>query len=628
MERCRPVRRHCKDNTQDQDNESPCEINVSNYCVKKDDYTSLDYLQYGEDGRVVGSWITRFETIPIFGGSRDSILAFNPAGTWTLGSTIIYPNKDVALRNIFQGEWWITARTENTIRIGGIGQVYFYDELGRPTVFQVLKFDLILTKNNENALYDAAVADATISVYNLLFVDDDPKKSVIGQQFVGSIEFPGSKLSRLLTTEQQLATQTLYNGCNKETCVDSKSKCSKHKCQKHKEIPYIKNISARCVKKDGYTTLDYTQHGDESRAIGVYVQRTLFPDGFRDGVFAVNAGGTVTVSSAFVNPDPRVQLRNVFQGEWLVTGSDANTITTTGFGQVYFYNKAGQPIQIQCYKATTVLTKNHENPLYDTIASQSVVSLYQFTFVGNDPSKSITGQTLLATIQNTSQGVRLAASPQALALKDIYNNCDCENSRNKACTAITNFPNHCVKKDTYSVLNYLQHGKQQRPRGAWLIKYTAPPELGGTREDVVAINLGGTWTMSSTILNSDPTANLRNVYQGEWWVTSCNKCSITITGAGQVYFYNNIGQVVQFQAIKFQAVLGKNCYNALYDSVTATAQITAYKFIFFEDNPANSVIGQKIIGITEISDISGIRLATAPQFLALKNYSNNCDPCN
>lgn len=348
----------------------------------------------------------------MFGGSRDSVFAINAGGTWTLASTILYPDPNVSLRNIFQGDWWITSVTDDTVGLSGIGIVVFYNSAGLPTVFNALKFTATLTLA-ANPQDDSFLTDAVIAAYSFVFQDNDPTKSIIGQQLVATIPFPNTKSFRLVTTQAALAMKTLYNSCNRFACsiCDKDCKCDSRKpkdtitaSQVNAELSL--NIPDHCAKVDGYTTLDYAQHGEGGRPVGTYESTVNLPTAFgglRRTYITLNAGGTLTIASTIPNRDPRVTLRNTFQGDWWITGSDANTIFTTSISMCYFYNALGQVIQYQIVKAGNTGTLN-ANPLYDTTVSNAVIVTYNFVFEGGsvadrivgDPSKSIIGSYLLA----------------------------------------------------------------------------------------------------------------------------------------------------------------------------------------------------------------------------------------
>lgn len=98
----------------------------------------------------------------------------------------------------------------------------------------------------------------------------------------------------------------------------------------------------------------------------------------------------MTIASTIPNRDPRVTLRNTFQGDWWITGSDANTIFTTSISMCYFYNALGQVIQYQIVKAGNTGTLN-ANPLYDTTVSNAVIVTYNFVFEGGSVADRIVG---------------------------------------------------------------------------------------------------------------------------------------------------------------------------------------------------------------------------------------------
>jgi hypothetical protein len=189
-------------------------------------------------------------------------------------------------------------------------------------------------------------------------------------------------------------------------------------------------------------------------------------------------------------------------------------------------------------------------------------------------------------------------------------------------------PEKCKKATDYVTKDYRQYGENNRFVGAWEFSVDAPAIAGGTRRIVVAWNLGGTVTFTSTILAVNPAINQRNMYQGEWYITNEDDSTATTSGIASVYLYNSLGQVLGYQALKYEGTLTKDPVNPLNDTGVGDAVAQSYNFVFATPgDPTTSIVGQVPVGPVIPLPFTAKRLSATDQFLALKTYFNDCNTC-
>lgn len=182
-------------------------------------------------------------------------------------------------------------------------------------------------------------------------------------------------------------------------------------------------------------------------------------------------------------------------------------------------------------------------------------------------------------------------------------------------------PSKCVKINDYSTSNYTRFGPEGRIIGAYEYVLTAPPAAGGRRVGVVSINLGGSITVTSTLLNPNPQIAQRNMFQGEYWITGTNRYTTII----QVLVYNALGQVLGFQVIKGALILTEAA-NPLLDTLVGSLVVQSYNYVFATaGDPTTSVIGQVKVGPLIPASITFKRLANTEQFIDIKNNFNECN---
>lgn len=190
-------------------------------------------------------------------------------------------------------------------------------------------------------------------------------------------------------------------------------------------------------------------------------------------------------------------------------------------------------------------------------------------------------------------------------------------------------PEKCQKIDNFANKDFKQYGDKNRFVGSWEFYVNAPPVAGGSRRIVVCYNLGGTVTFTSTILTVNPAVNQRNMYQGDWYVTGEDSTTVTSTGDAEVYLYNSLGQVLGYQALKFEGILAKDPVNPLYDTGSGNAVVQSYNFVFATPgDPTTSIVGQVPAGPLIPLPFTAKRLAATDQFVALKDHFNECNACD
>jgi hypothetical protein len=203
---------------------------------------------------------------------------------------------------------------------------------------------------------------------------------------------------------------------------------------------------------------------------------------------------------------------------------------------------------------------------------------------------------------------------------------------------ILEIPSRCVKVRDYSTKNYESFGSEGRFVGAWQLTSLLPEQFGGTRENVAVLNLGGTITMTSTLVPPVPGTftSSRNMYQGEWQIAGKNlEGNLVVTGILSIYFYDEEGFAVAVQRAKVEATLSKDPVNPLYDTMTANATITFSTFVFLDGDKSKSIIGEIPQGPPFEVQNTLIRLTALPQFsnsatqepAGLKNVYNQCYRC-
>ena len=188
-------------------------------------------------------------------------------------------------------------------------------------------------------------------------------------------------------------------------------------------------------------------------------------------------------------------------------------------------------------------------------------------------------------------------------------------------------PAKCIKQDGYAHKNFAQLGHTGRAVGTWEVTLFAPAPLGGDRPNTFALNLGGTFTLNSALVNASPVIQDRQMYQGDWWVTSQTDTSITLAALGHIIYNDQAGNPLAFGALKSKFTIVFNEEDPLLDTIVdglVSVQVYAYNFV--DGDPTNPLAVPPYVPATGVITVpyAGGRLANTPYIRALKDLYNDC----